>query len=161
LRSVITHAKAGVEAEPTDDDDMDAFKSALQSSYDATKIEDDDEDDAKTELTGEPMTGAELRALVEARWGRAYDTRILQRRNKVNQMKLYLQVMWKFLGQKSFPMSERKYMEQLDAVADLLTEWGCADQIRREIPASKTFPKMDTTGANAVSFTLDVEPETK
>jgi hypothetical protein len=76
-------------------------------------------------------------------------------------MKLYLQVMWKFLGQKSFPMSERKYMEQLDAVADLLTEWGCADQIRREIPASKTFPKMDTTGANAVSFTLDVEPETK
>lgn len=46
------------------------------------------EDDAKTELTGEPMTGAELRALVEARWGRAYDTRILQRRNKVNQTKL-------------------------------------------------------------------------
>jgi hypothetical protein len=38
--------------------------------------------------------------------------------------------MWKFLGQKSFPMSERQYMEQLDAVAELVTEWGCADQVR-------------------------------
>jgi hypothetical protein len=26
------------------------------------------------------------------------------------------QVMWKFLGQKSFPLSEKRYMEQLDAV---------------------------------------------
>lgn len=24
--------------------------------------------------------------------------------------------MWKFLGQKSFPLSEKRYMEQLDAV---------------------------------------------
>ena len=44
---------------------------------------------------------------------------------------LPLQVMWKFLGQKSFPLSEQQYMDQLEAVAELLTEWGCADQVRQ------------------------------
>eukprot|EP00959_Pyramimonas_sp_CCMP1952_P280134 5856300-Pyramimonas_sp.AAC.2 len=97
-------------------------------------------------MMGQPMTGEELRALVEARWGRAYDTRILQRRNKLNQMRLYCQVMWKYLGQKSFPLSEKRYMEQMDAVAELLTEWDVADQMRKEIPASKKNPVLDTTG---------------
>ena len=50
-------------------------------------------------------------------------------------------------------------MEQLDAVAELLTEWGAADEVRKKIPASTKFPKMDTTGANAVMIPLSVETE--
>ena len=42
--------------------------------------------------TEQPLTGEELRGLVVGRWGRSYDTRITQRRSKVNQLKLYLQV---------------------------------------------------------------------
>jgi hypothetical protein len=39
----------------------------------------------------------------------------------------WLQVMWKFLEQQSFHLSEDEYMEQLDAVAHFLNEWGVDD----------------------------------
>ena len=81
------------------------------------------------------MTGEELRGLVVAKWGKMYDTRIHQRRDQFNKLGLYLQVMWKFVGQKSFPMTEAQYVEQLDAVAELLTEWGAQDTVRAGIPA--------------------------
>jgi hypothetical protein len=38
-----------------------------------------------------------------------------------------MQVMWKFLEQQSFHMTPEQYMLQLDAVAELLTDWGAAD----------------------------------
>ena len=44
-------------------------------------------------------------------------------------------------------------------MAGLLTEWGVQDDVRAAIPASTKFPKMDTTGANAVMIPLDVEVE--
>ena len=108
---------------------------------------------------GSPMSGEELRQLVYKKWGKMYDTRIHQRRDQFNKLGLYLQVMWKYVGQKSFPMTEAQYMEQLDAVAGLLTEWGAQDEVRASIPASTKFPKMDTTGANAVMIPLNVEVE--
>ena len=43
------------------------------------------------------------------------------------------------------------------AVAELLTEWGAQDTVRAAIPACTKFPKMDTTGANAVMIPLDVQ----
>jgi len=109
------------------------------------------------EEEGEPMDGEELRLLVFNKWGKYYDTRICQRRDRFNKLQLYLQVMWKFVGQKSFPMTEQKYMEQLDAVASLLTEWGVTDTVRRKLEECQTFPKMDTTGASAVMINLDIE----
>lgn len=36
-------------------------------------------------------------------------------------------VMWKYLEQASFPLTEDEYMQQLDAVAEYLTEWGVVD----------------------------------
>uniref|UniRef100_A0A7S0XFR2 Uncharacterized protein n=1 Tax=Mantoniella antarctica TaxID=81844 RepID=A0A7S0XFR2_9CHLO len=120
----------------------------------ATGVSNDD-----TPEPGSPMTGDELRLLVFKKWGKMYDTRIHQRRDQFNKLGLYLQVMWKFVGQKSFPMTEREYMEQMDAVAGLLNEWGVQDDMRAAIPASTKFPKMDTTGANAVMIPLDVEVE--
>ena len=106
---------------------------------------------------GSAMDGEELRKLVLNKWGKMYDTRIHQRRDQFNKLGLYLQIMWKFVGQKSFPMTEAQYTEQLDAVAELLTEWGAQDTVRAAIPASTKFPKMDTTGANAVMIPLNVD----
>jgi len=150
--SEICAKSTGINETPNSKDEgIDAFRSAMESSY-------SDSDDGEEDFESQPMTGEELRALVVGRWGRSYDTRILQRRNKINQMKLYLQVMWKFLGQKSFPLSEKKYMEQLNAVAELLTEWGVADQVREDIKNCKKNPVLDTTGANAVAILLKVDP---
>merc|ERR1712094_105389 len=108
-------------------------------------------------LDQEPLSGEELKGLIEARWGRLYDTRICRRRGGLGQMRLYLQVMWKYLGQRSFPMSEERYDEQLTAVAELITEWDCAEQIREEIPKCQKNPVIDTTGANAVLIALDLQ----
>ncbi len=67
--------------------------------------------------------------------------------------------MWKFVGQKSFPMSEAQYMEQLDAVAGLLTEWGVAAEAADGLAAAAAKPKVDTVGATAVMIPLSVEVE--
>ncbi|WZN64994.1 DUF3067 domain-containing protein [Chloropicon roscoffensis] len=129
--------------------------------------EDDREEPSRDELIAklnkslegldEPMDGEELKSLVMERWGRAYDTRICRRRDGLGAMRLYLQVMWKYLGQRSFPMSEERYDEQLGAVAELISEWGCADQIRKEIAECEKNPVLDTTGANAVMIALDIQ----
>lgn len=41
------------------------------------------------------------------------------------------QVMWRHVGQRSCPLTEEQYAEQLQAVAELVTEWGCADEARK------------------------------
>lgn len=106
-----------------------------------------------------PLTAQELRTISEEKWGVAYDMRINQRRNQLNQLRLYFQVMWKFLGQKSFPMSEKRYMEQLGAVAELLNEWGVADQVRQGLLSTNKRPVVDTTGGNSVNIALEFDEE--
>ena len=103
------------------------------------------------------LTGAELKALVVAKFGRPYDTRLCQRRDRFNKLKMYLQVMWKFVGQKSFPLSAEAYDEQLDAVAELLSEWGVVDEAVDGIAAATVQPKVDTVGATAVMIPLSVD----
>ena len=103
------------------------------------------------------MSGDELRNIVLKRYGRLYDARICQRRDRFNKLQIYLQIMWKFLGQKSFPLSEAEYVEQTDAVAELLSEWGVGDVVREALPKHLKVPKMDTTGANAVMIPLGLE----
>lgn len=73
-------------------------------------------------LQASRITGRELRDLVVAKWGRAYEIRLHRRGSR-----MYLQVMWKHLSQQSFHLSEGDYMRQCDAVADCLSEWGQVD----------------------------------
>lgn len=47
------------------------------------------------------IDGTELRQLLLTKWGRSYDVSI-QKRGK----RIYLHVLWKFLEQQSFPLSE-------------------------------------------------------
>ena len=46
---------------------------------------------------------------------------------------MYLQIMWKFLEQRSFHLSESEYTQQLDAVAEYLTLWRVAPNVRASI----------------------------
>jgi len=101
-----------------EDPDLDAFRDALAESEGVAA----DEGTVSGELTGE-----ELVQLIKDKWGARYDCRITRRRDGLGKLRFYLQVMWKFLEQKSFPLSEEEYYEQLDAVASLVTEWGLAD----------------------------------
>jgi|TARA_B100001540_G_scaffold310636_1_gene328717 hypothetical protein len=137
-----------------DDDDDDAFLRFLEDSMDGKTTQSAASDGLNW---GGDMSGDELRNIVLKRYGRLYDARICQRRDRFNKLQIYLQIMWKFLGQKSFPLSEAEYVEQTDAVAELLSEWGVGDVVREALPKHPKVPKMDTTGANAVMIPLGLE----
>jgi hypothetical protein len=138
----------------TTDDDDDDFLRFLEDSMDGKSTGASATDGLNW---GGDMTGDELRNMVLKRYGKLYDARICQRRDRFNKLQVYLQIMWKFLGQKSFPLSEAEYIEQTDAVAEVLTEWGVGDVVRTELPRWPKFPRMDTTGANAVMIPLGLE----
>ncbi|GAX79106.1 hypothetical protein CEUSTIGMA_g6546.t1 [Chlamydomonas eustigma] len=103
------------------------------------------------------ITGREIRELVFEKWGRSYDVRLNKQGHK-----MYLQVMWKFLEQQSFPLTEEEYMQQLDAVAEYITEWGVVETVKRGITASKSRGPGYNMGGNAmcISIPLDVDMST-
>ncbi|KAI8471569.1 MAG: hypothetical protein J3K34DRAFT_416563 [Monoraphidium minutum] len=104
---------------------------------------------------GGALTGAELTELIRGKWGgRSFEARIAKRGSR-----LYFQVMWKFLEQQSFHLTREEYDAQMAAVADLVSEWGAADIVRRAIAADKSRGPGYTAGgsARAVSIYLPVE----
>lgn len=99
------------------------------------------------------ITGTELRQLILDKWNREYDCRLTRRGRR-----MYLQVFWKFLGQRSFPLTEEEYQLQLDAVAEYLTLWNVADVVRAGISAAKWAPGHTIGGgARAYSIPLGVD----
>lgn len=103
--------------------------------------------------SGNSITGRDLRELVMKKWGRSYDVRLTKLQGR-----MYLQVMWKFLEQRSFPLTETEYMQQLDAVAEYLSEWGVVETVRQGILGARKPPGY-TGGGNArcISIPLAVD----
>ncbi|MGK7928410.1 MAG: DUF3067 family protein [Spirulina sp.] len=93
------------------------------------------------------MTAEELRALLLRKWGRSYDVRLRQTKGTI-----YLQVMWKYLEQQSFPLSEAEYLEHLQGVTAYLNAWGGESQVREYIETTTERPRL----GKAVSFPLDL-----
>ncbi|MCE2836003.1 MAG: DUF3067 family protein [Cyanobium sp. 49614_E6] len=67
---------------------------------------------------GAPLSGAEVRALLVARWQANHDLRLVQIRGR-----LYLQVMWNHLEQQSFPLSVEDYADHIERVAAARPAW--------------------------------------
>lgn len=93
------------------------------------------------------MTGLELHQLLLDKWGHSYDVQFRR-----TQGKIFLQVMWKYLEQVSFPMSEAEYQEHLDGVANYLQALGSSVQVRTFIIQTKERPRL----GKAVSIPLDL-----
>jgi hypothetical protein len=99
------------------------------------------------------INGTELRELVYNKFNRSYDIRIQKRGRR-----MYLHIMWKYLEQQSFALTEEEYQMQLDAVAEYLTLWGVVDIVKQGITTAKYAPGMTIGGgAKAVSIPLGVE----
>ena len=65
--------------------------------------------------------GRELLKLLIKKWGVAYDIQL--RKNSPfgeASSNIYINIMWRYFGQKSFPMTEREYLEHLEAIARYL-----------------------------------------
>ncbi|QUY43552.1 DUF3067 family protein [Acaryochloris marina] len=93
------------------------------------------------------MTGEELHQLLINKWGRSYDIQLRR-----TQGKIFVQVMWRYLEQASFPMSEPEYFEHLGAIATYIRGWDAVQQVEEYIQATKQHPRL----GKAVSIPLEL-----
>ncbi|WP_088243184.1 DUF3067 family protein [Calothrix rhizosoleniae] len=93
------------------------------------------------------MTGRELQQLLCDKWGHSYDVQLRR-----TQGKIFLQVMWKYLEQASFPLSEAEYQEHLDTVTNYLHAMGGVDKVQTFIQETRERPRL----GKAVSIPLDL-----
>ena len=93
------------------------------------------------------MTGQELHQLLLNKWGRSYDVQLRRTQSKV-----FVQVMWKYLEQASFPLNEVEYQTHLDTVASYLDAFGGATQVQTFIEQTRERPRL----GKAVSIPLDL-----
>lgn len=93
------------------------------------------------------MTGRELHQLLLEKWGYSYDVQLRRSRGKV-----FVQVMWRYLEQASFPLSESEYLEHLEAVSYYLQAWNGEGQVKEYIAQTRERPRL----GKAVSIPLDL-----
>lgn len=93
------------------------------------------------------MTGQELRQLLIDKWGRSFDIQLRR-----TQGKIFVLVMWRYLEQVSFPMTETEYIEHLNAIAAYLEAWGGVEQVQTFIRYTRERPRL----GKAVSIPLEL-----
>jgi Domain of unknown function (DUF3067) len=98
-------------------------------------------------MGSEAMTGNELRQLLIEKWGFSYDMQLRQVKGKI-----FVQVMWKYLEQTSFGMTEADYIAHLNWVLSHLEAWGAVAQFVAYIEKTKEKPRV----GKAVSVPIDL-----
>ena len=91
------------------------------------------------------MRGRDLQELLIDKWGYSFDIQFRR-----TQGKIFLQVMWRYLEQVSFPPSEDEYLAHLDQVMLYLNEWGQVDYVQQWIAQTRDRPRL----GKAVSIPL-------
>ncbi len=93
------------------------------------------------------MNGQELREIIATKWGYSYDVQI-----KKTPTKIFLQIMWKYQEQASFPISEADYLAHLDTIASYLVAMGSVEQVQKFIATTTEKPRL----GKAVSIALEL-----
>ena len=84
-----------------------------------------------------PLTVAEVRALLQQRWGASYDVHLIQR-----QRRIYLQIMWGYLEQLSFPLDEPDYVARLRDVVEAINQMGKEEAVRVWLRTTTDRPRL-------------------
>lgn len=95
------------------------------------------------------MTGSELHQLILQKWGRSYDVQLRRVQNR-----LYLQVMWKYLEQVSFPLSESQYHDRLQRMASHVTELQVVEQVQAFLAETSERPRVGKAVSIPLSLSL-------
>ena len=99
-----------------------------------------------------PLEIDEIIYYLDNRWGRKYDFRLFKRKDY-----LYFQMMWKYLEQESFPMSEAQYRTSLSEKIEILNRGGYSDCVREWISTVNSRPRL----GRAVSLQLKINEKMK
>ncbi|MEO0488635.1 MAG: DUF3067 family protein [Cyanobacteria bacterium P01_A01_bin.123] len=83
------------------------------------------------------MTGQDLHVLILEKWGHSFDVQL-----RKTQGKIFVQVMWRYLEQASFPMTETEYMAHLGEIANYIEGWGNAAQVQAYIEQTQERPRL-------------------
>ena len=99
-----------------------------------------------------PLVLEEIIYYLVNRWGKKYDFRLFKRKNV-----LYFQMMWKFLEQESFPLSEEEYEQSLVEKIEILNRCGYSDEVRNWLQKVNSRPRL----GRAVSLQLKINEKMK
>ena len=94
-----------------------------------------------------PLEVEEIIYYLVNRWGKKYDFRLFARKNY-----LYFQMMWKFLEQESFHLSEKEYKEALAEKIEILNRGGYSNEVRKWLQTANARPRL----GRAVSLKLEI-----
>ena len=86
------------------------------------------------------------------RWGKKYDFRLFKRGKFV-----YFQMMWGFLGQESFPLSEDEYKKSIADKIEILNRCGYSEEVRAWLKKVNDKPRL----GRAVSLQLNLNEKMK
>ncbi len=84
-----------------------------------------------------PLASAELLEILRQRWQASYDLQLISRRGR-----LYLQVMWAYLEQQSFPLDAEGYAAKLEELVGTLNGLGVAAQVRSWLTTTSDKPRL-------------------
>ncbi len=96
-----------------------------------------------------PLSAAEVLLLLRRRWQASYDLQLISRRGR-----FYLQVMWGYLEQQSFPMDAEAYGAHLEELVGTLNGLGVASQVRQWLRTTPDRPRL----GRALSLPLELPP---
>lgn len=83
------------------------------------------------------MTGEDLRQILLDKWGYSYDIQLRR-----TQGKILVLIMWRYLEQVSFPLTEEEYLVHLDAIANYLQAWGSTQRVQTFIERTQERPRL-------------------
>lgn len=98
------------------------------------------------------FTGVDLATLIRNKYGRSYDV-LLIKKEFMGRNLLAMNVMWKYMEQRSFPLTEEEYLLRLDDIANTLKCWGAVSHIRNSLANLKERPRI----GKAVSIFIDMD----
>ncbi len=84
-----------------------------------------------------PLAVDEVIDLLQERWHASYDMQLVVRRKR-----MYLQVMWAYLEQQSFPLNEQEYRIHLAQVVDVVNRLGQAGAVRTWLSNTRDRPRL-------------------
>lgn len=93
------------------------------------------------------MTGQELHQLLINKWGYSYDIQLRKMKGR-----FFVHIMWKYLEQASFPLTESEYFDHLNAIVSYLEAWGGISQVVDYIEQTRERPRL----GKAVSIPLEL-----
>ncbi len=134
---------------PRGDGDMDKYRKAVLNTL----------KDEAIDRSGVKLGGRELLDLIIKKWGVAYDVQL--RKNTPfgeGSANIYVNIMWRYFGQKSFPMDEREYLEHLEAIGRYITAIDKVSEFKEYVAQSRKRP--NSYFGYAVGIPLNVDPST-